>query len=236
MTSTTPFLSRLVNEPHAVVFGGQSTPWTAALADAMDDPTLAADLHAQVLAADRLLTPVAADLLAVTGHPTDIFGFKPSGASLGAAADASVSVEGIALTQLAAIIDAVHLGYNPASKPVALLGHSQGIIGVHMARELQRAGSLEAAQEPIEEILAVARLIGVAGTRQARLLGLHAKLEGATPMLSVKGANREQTETLIARVPATRGPISIAVENAPDHQVLSGYPEDLALFALAAGK
>ncbi len=236
MTSTTPFLSRLVNEPHAVVFGGQSTPWTAALADAMDDPALAADLRAQVLAADRLLTPVAADLLAVTGHPTDIFGFKPSGASLGAAADASMSVEGIALTQLAAIIDAVHLGYNPASKPVALLGHSQGIIGVHMARELQRAGSLEAAQEPIDEILAVARLIGVAGTRQARLLGLHAKLEGATPMLSVKGANREQTETLIARIPATRGPISIAVENAPDHQVLSGYPEDLALFVLAAGK
>ena len=121
MTSTTPFLSRLVNEPHAVVFGGQSTPWTAALADAMDDPPLAADLHAQVLAADRLLTPVAADLLAVTGHPTDIFGFKPSGASLGAAADASVSVEGIALAQLGALLDAAQLGVGGVLRWIGVL-------------------------------------------------------------------------------------------------------------------
>ena len=53
-------------------------------------------------------------------------------------------------------------------------------------------------------------------------------------MLSVKGATREQVEALVARVNNARGPISIAVTNSDNHHVLSGYPEDLAAFALEA--
>ena len=34
--TTTPFLSRLVSEPHALMFAGQSTPWTSALAELAD--------------------------------------------------------------------------------------------------------------------------------------------------------------------------------------------------------
>ena len=82
-------------------------------------------LRGHVAAAGRLLTPVAADLLATTGRPVDLFGFAPNPARLGAAADATASVEGVALTQLGALLDLEHLGYSVAqAKPLAVLGHS----------------------------------------------------------------------------------------------------------------
>ena len=102
---TTFFLNRLAAEPHALAFAGQSTPWPVALADQTTDPSLDEALRGHVAAAGRLLTPVAADLLATTGRPVDLFGFAPNPARLGAAADATASVEGVALTQLGALLD-----------------------------------------------------------------------------------------------------------------------------------
>ncbi|TPF88531.1 type I polyketide synthase [Bifidobacterium sp. UTBIF-56] len=233
---TTFFLNRLASEPHALAFAGQSTPWPVALADQTTDPSLAEALHNHAAAAHRLLAPVAADLLATTGRPVDLFGFTPNPARLGAAADATASVEGIALTQLGALLDLEHLGYALSeAKPVAVLGHSQGVLAVHMSRAIEEAGSVEAASDALNEILATAALIGAAGTRRVRELGLNAKYGDATPMLSVKGADKAQVETLIDRVRESgraRGPISIAVTNSSNHYVLSGYPEDLSAFAL----
>ena len=232
---TTFFLNRLATEPHAFAFAGQSTPWPVALADQTTDPSLDEALRGHVAAAGRLLTPVAADLLATTGRPVDLFGFAPNPARLGAAADATASVEGVALTQLGALLDLEHLGYSVAqAKPLAVLGHSQGVLAVHMTRAIEAAGSIEAAGKTLNEILAVAALIGAAGTRRVRELGLNPKYGEASPMLSVKGATREQVEALVARVNNARGPISIAVTNSDNHHVLSGYPEDLAAFALEA--
>ena len=232
---TTFFLNRLATEPHALAFAGQSTPWPVALADQTTDPSLDEALRGHVAAAGRLLTPVAADLLAATGRPVDLFGFAPNPARLGAAADATASVEGVALTQLGALLDLEHLGYSVAqAKPLAVLGHSQGVLAVHMTRAIEAAGSIEAAGKTLNEILAVAALIGAAGTRRVRELGLNPKYGEASPMLSVKGATREQVEALVARVNNARGPISIAVTNSDNHHVLSGYPEDLAAFALEA--
>ena len=234
---TTFFLNRLASEPHALAFAGQSTPWPVALADLTNDPTLEASLKAHAAAAARLLTPVSAELLATTGKPVDLFGFAPNPARLGAAADATVSVEGIALTQLGALTDLAHLGYEiAAAKPVALLGHSQGILGVHMAQVAADAGSLASAGEQIDQILAMAALIGAAGTRKARELGIAASHGEASPMLSVKGATEEQIRVLAARVVNPHGPISIAVTNSSNHHVLSGYPEDLASFAVEVGR
>ena len=126
---TTFFLNRLATEPHALAFAGQSTPWPVALADQTTDPSLDEALRGHVAAAGRLLTPVAADLLATTGRPVDLFGFAPNPARLGAAADATASVEGVALTQLGALLDLEHLGYSVAqAKPLAVLGHSQGCL------------------------------------------------------------------------------------------------------------
>ena len=232
---TTFFLNRLAAEPHALAFAGQSTPWPVALADQTTDPSLDEALRGHVAAAGRLLTPVAADLLATTGRPVDLFGFAPNPARLGAAADATASVEGVALTQLGALLDLEHLGYSVAqAKPLAVLGHSQGVLAVHMTRAIEAAGSIEAAGKTLNEILAVAALIGAAGTRRVRELGLNPKYGEASPMLSVKGATRAQVEALVARVNNARGPISIAVTNSDNHHVLSGYPEDLAAFALEA--
>lgn len=232
---TTFFLNRLAAEPHALAFAGQSTPWPVALADQTTDPSLDEALRGHVAAAGRLLTPVAADLLATTGRPVDLFGFAPNPARLGAAADATASVEGVALTQLGALLDLEHLGYSVAqTKPLAVLGHSQGVLAVHMTRAIEAAGSIEAAGTTLDEILAVAALIGAAGTRRVRELGLNPKYGEASPMLSVKGATRAQVEALVARVNNARGPISIAVTNSDNHHVLSGYPEDLAAFALEA--
>ncbi|MBW3082801.1 type I polyketide synthase [Bifidobacterium phasiani] len=237
MTDTTFFLNRLAVEPHALAFGGQSTPWTVALADQTTDPALEAALRGHVEAANRLLTPVSADLLAANGRPVDLFGFEANPASLGPAADAAASVPGIALTQLGALIDMTGLGYDvAAAKPVAVLGHSQGVLAVHMVQAVEEAGSVEAASGAIDEILAIAQLIGVAGSRQTKLIALNAKVGEATPMLSVKGATVKQVEALIARVSKPRGPIAIAVTNASDNQVLSGYPEDLASFVTEAAK
>ena len=138
------FLSRLNGEPHALAFGGQSTPWPVALADLTNDPALEATLRGHVAAANTMLAPVAADLLATTGRAVDLFGFKPNPARLGAAAAATVSVEGIALTQLGALIDAAGLGLDVANTaPVAVLGHSQGVLGAHMVNVIRKAGSIE---------------------------------------------------------------------------------------------
>ncbi|WP_423734829.1 fatty acid synthase subunit beta domain-containing protein [Bifidobacterium primatium] len=231
------FLSRLADQPHALAFAGQSTPWPVALADELQNPALAETLRGHAAAAQRLLTPVSAELLATTGRPVDLFGFEPNPARLGAAADAPASVPGIALAQLGALLDAADLGYDvAAAKPVAVLGHSQGILAVHMVKAMQEAGSIDAASDAIDEILAIATLIGVAGTRQARSSALASRSGDATPMLSVKGVTREQIDALVARVVNPRGPISVAVTNSGNHYVLSGYPEDLASFEIEAGK
>lgn len=235
--TTTPFLSRLASEPHALMFAGQSTPWTSALAELADDPQLDEALHDYACLAHDLLAPVGAELLATTGREIDLFGFTPNPVHLGAAADATASVEGIALAQLGALLDAAQLGYDVAhAAPRALLGHSQGILGVHMARAIIDAGSIEAARDAISEILAIAALIGAAGTREARAHGMVPRYGEATPMLSVKGIMPRQADELIARVTDARGPIAVAVINAMDHVVLSGHPQDLASFAVEVGK
>lgn len=231
------FLDRLNSEPHALAFAGQSTPWPVALADQSANPALDEALHTHAAAAQALLYPVSAELLATTGRPVDLFGFEPNPARLGAAAAASASVPGIALTQLGALLDAAALGYNPAqAKPVAVLGHSQGVLAVHMVQAICEAGSIDAAAAKIDEILAIATLIGVAGTRQARQLGLAARHGEATPMLSVKDITRAQVDALIERVDGARGPIAVAVTNSATHYVLSGYPEDLAAFGVEVAK
>ena len=138
------FLDRLNSEPHALAFAGQSTPWPVTLADQSANPVLDEALHTHADAAQALLYPVSADLLATTGRPVDLFGFEPNPARLGAAAAASASVPGIALAQLGALLDAASLGYNPAvAKPVAVLGHSQGVLAVHMTRAIEAAGDVD---------------------------------------------------------------------------------------------
>lgn len=117
-----------------------------------------------------------------------------------------------------------------------MLGHSQGVLAVHMVQAICEAGSIDAPQPRSTRFLRSATLIGVAGTRQARQLGLAARHGEATPMLSVKDITRAQVDALIERVDGARGPIAVAVTNSATHYVLSGYPEDLAAFGVEVAK
>ena len=66
------FLDRLNSEPHALAFAGQSTPWPVTLADQSANPVLDEALHTHADAAQALLYPVSADLLATTGRPVEL--------------------------------------------------------------------------------------------------------------------------------------------------------------------
>ena len=102
------FLDRLNSEPHALAFAGQSTPWPVTLADQSANPVLDEALHTHADAAQALLYPVSADLLATTGRPVDLFGFEPNPARLGAAAAGfrQRSRKALLSTQLGALLDA----------------------------------------------------------------------------------------------------------------------------------
>ena len=123
---TTFFLNRLATEPHALAFAGQSTPWPVALADQTTDPSLDEALRGHVAAARPTAHPGRrrpAGHHRPSGRPVRL---RPNPARLGAAADATASVEGVALTQLGALLDLERLGYSVAqAKPLAVLGHSR---------------------------------------------------------------------------------------------------------------
>ena len=176
------FLDRLNSEPHALAFAGQSTPWPVALADQSANPALDEALHTHAAAAQALLYPVSAELLATTGRPVDLFGFEPNPARLGAAAAASASVPGIALTQLGALLDAAALGYNPAqAKPVAVLGHSQGVLAVHMVQAICEAGSIDAAAAKIDDAI-----IGSEAGRNLQCIEEIRTVEGTTFLSAIR--------------------------------------------------
>lgn len=225
------FLSRLNRLPHVLTFAGQSTPWPTALRDVCSDTAINEQLHRAIEQANQKVSPIAGEILATHGQLVDIFNYEPNAAGLGRAAEATVSIEGIAASQYGAILDLNNLGYDVTQANLkAVLGHSQGILAAHMVQAIQDKQSIASAEDQITEILAIAQLIGTAGTRRAREINLQARVNDATPMLSVKGATHTQITTLIERVYAkqSKGEISIAVTNAPTHFVLSGYPEDLS--------
>ena len=242
--SSSFFLGRLASLPHVFTFAGQSTPWADSLTEQCDNPSLEQTLRTHMGAANRLLAPVADELLTAIGRPVDVFAAAESTRQVNRArrrdanvVDAATSVPGIALAQLGAYLDLAALGYEQArAHPVAILGHSQGVIAQRMVEAIMAAGSIESAGGAIDMTLAIAQLIGSAATHRARLLGVPAMSKGSTAMLSVKGARRAQVATLIERMPDAKGPVTIGVTNGPDHHVLSGFPSDLNAFAVQVGK
>ena len=231
---TTYFFDQLAHDPHALVFAGQSTPWVEALRDLGKDTELNAELHEYESGAKALLAPIYAELLANAGGDMNVFDALENKHIH--AANALLSVPGITLAQLGAVRDLTNLGYNfEVNKPCAVLGHSQGVIAAEMVKARLKAKSWQKARPQIEELLAIAYLIGAAGDRESRMLEITGDGE-ITPMLSLKGVTKKQAEALISRVERTRGEISIAVTNAYNHVVLSGYPEDMEAVANEAQK
>ena len=222
---TTYLFDQLAQTPHILTFAGQSTPWVQALKETQNDVELNKELREYNKLAKTLLSNIYPQLLANAG--TDINVFDALENPKINTASAQLSVPGITIAQLASVKDLTNLGYNfEVNKPIASLGHSQGIIAAKIVEARIKAGSWQNAQNQIAELIAIAYIIGAAADREARMLEISGNGE-KTPMLSLKGVTFEQAKALIKRVERTRGVISIAVKNSRNHIVLSGYPEDM---------
>lgn len=222
---TTYLFDQLAQTPHILTFAGQSTPWVQALKETQNDAELNKELREYNKLAKTLLSNIYPQLLANAGSDINVFDALEN--SKINTASAQLSVPGITIAQLASVRDLTNLGYNfEVNKPIASLGHSQGIIAAKIVEARIKAGSWQNAQNQIAELIAIAYIIGAAADREARMLEISGNGE-KTPMLSLKGVTFEQAKALIKRVERTRGVISIAVKNSRNHIVLSGYPEDM---------
>ncbi|GFG75256.1 type I polyketide synthase [Mycobacterium botniense] len=219
-------------EPYAVAFGGQGSAWLETLEELVSSAGIEAELTTLVGEADLLLEPVAKELVVV--RP---IGFEPLQWVRALAAEdavpsskqltsAAVSVPGVLLTQIAAMRALARQGMDlVAVPPVAVAGHSQGVLAVE---------SLHAAGTRDVELLALAQLIGAAGTLVARRRGISI-LGDRPPMVSVTNADPERIRGLLdefARDVRTVLPPVLSIRNGRRAVVITGTPEQLSRFAL----
>ncbi|WP_313673649.1 polyketide synthase [Mycolicibacterium sp.] len=220
-------------EPYAVAFGGQgSATWLANLEEIVTTAGIESELAQIAGEADLLLQPVADELVVVrpigfeplrwiralaAGEPV------PTGRQL---VSAAVSIPGVLLTQIAATRALSRQGMDFAgAPPVALAGHSQGV----MAAAAFKAGGAKDV-----ELLALAQLGGAAGTLVARRRGVVA-LGDRPPMLSVTNAEPERIAELLeefSRDVRTVQPPVLSIRNGRRSVVLTGTPEQLSRFQL----
>ncbi|WP_421844961.1 fatty acid synthase subunit beta domain-containing protein [Mycobacterium sp.] len=219
-------------EPYAVAFGGQGSAWLETLEELVSAAAIEAELATLVGEVELLLEPVAKELVVV--RP---IGFEPLQWVRALAAEdptpsdkhltsAAVSVPGVLLTQIAAMRALARQGMDPiAAPPVALAGHSQGVLGVE---------SIKAGGTRDVELLALAQLIGAAGTLVARRRGISV-LGDRPPMVSVSNADPERIQRLLddfAQDVRTVLPPVLSIRNGRRSVVITGTPEQLSRFEL----
>ncbi len=220
-------------EPYAVAFGGQgNSSWLVSLEEIITTAGIESELSRIVSEAELLLEPVADELVVV--RP---IGFEPLSWVRQLAADeqgptrrqltsSAVSLPGVLLSQIAAIRALGHQGLDFAgAPPVALAGHSQGVLAV----EAFKAGGAKDV-----EMLALAQLLGAAGTLVARRRGITA-LGDKPPMVSVTNAEPERIAALLedfANDVRTVLPPVLSIRNGHRSVVITGTPEQLSRFEL----
>ncbi|MDT5133161.1 MAG: fatty acid synthase, bacteria type, partial [Mycobacterium sp.] len=219
-------------EPYAVAFGGQGSAWLETLEELVSAAGIESDIATLAGEADLLLAPVARDLVVV--RPV---GFEPLRwmRALGAEesvpnakqlTSAATSVPGVLLTQIAAIRALGRQGMDlVATPPVAVAGHSQGVLAV----EALKAGGVKDV-----ELLAMAQLVGAAATLVARRRGISA-LGDRPPMVSVTNADPERIAELLdefALDVRTVLPPVLSIRNGRRSVVITGTPEQLARFEM----
>lgn len=220
-------------EPYAVAFGGQgNSSWLVSLEEIITTSGIESELSRIVGEAELLLEPVADELVVV--RP---IGFEPlswvrqlaaeeQGPTRGQLTSSAVSLPGVLLSQIAAIRALGHQGLDfAAAPPVALAGHSQGVLAV----EAFKAGGAKDV-----EMLALAQLLGAAGTLVARRRGIVA-LGDKPPMVSVTNAEPERIAALLddfASDVRTVLPPVLSIRNGHRSVVITGTPEQLSRFEL----
>ncbi|AZN30182.1 DUF1729 domain-containing protein [Flaviflexus salsibiostraticola] len=211
------FISRLASgEPYVLLFAGQATPWRETLAEIGEDSNLAHSIRSLIADSDRLLAPIAAPLAAAGAGALTLEGMSASN-------DPAVSVPGITAAQYALLHALSSAGLDiGVSRPVDILGHSQGILGA----ELAKAWATKDADE-LSRTFAIARLIGAAASRTCRAAGMgHAT---RSPMLSVRDVSRTDLEAMIEGTGAT-----ISIVNSRRRFIVSGHPAALERVEIAA--
>ncbi|OBI30669.1 type I polyketide synthase [Mycobacterium sp. E2238] len=219
-------------EPYAVAFGGQGSAWLETLEELVSSAGIESDLATLAGEVELLLEPVAKELVVV--RP---IGFEPLSWVRALAAEdpvpsdkhltsAAVSIPGVLLTQIAAVRALARQGMDlKTTPPVAVAGHSQGVLAVEA---LKAAGSRDA------ELLAMAQLIGAAGTLVARRRGISV-LGDRPPMVSVTNADPERISRLLdefAQDVRTVLPPVLSIRNGRRSVVITGTPEQLSRFEL----
>lgn len=231
--SSHALVDRLIDgEPYAVAFGGQGSAWLDTLEELVSSAGIESDLATLAGEADLLLEPVAKELVVV--RP---IGFEPLHWVRALAAEepvptakqltsAAVSVPGVLLTQIAAVRALARQGMDLAAvPPVAVAGHSQGVLAV----EALKAGGSQDVQ-----LLALAQLIGAAGTLVARRRGISV-LGDRPPMVSVTNADPERIFALLdefSQDVRTVLPPVLSIRNGRRSVVITGTPEQLSRFEL----
>lgn len=219
-------------EPYAVAFGGQGSAWLETLEELVSSAGIESDLAGLVGEVELLLEPVAKELVVV--RP---IGFEPLTWVRALAAEdpipsnkhltsAAVSIPGVLLTQIAAVRALARQGMDlSATPPVAVAGHSQGVLAVEA---LKGGGARDV------ELLALAQLIGAAGTLVARRRGISV-LGDRPPMVSVTNADPERISRLLdefAQDVRTVLPPVLSIRNGRRSVVITGTPEQLSRFEL----
>ncbi|MCR5980518.1 DUF1729 domain-containing protein [Gordonia jinghuaiqii] len=235
----TTLIERLTDgEPYAISFGGQGGAWLPTLAELVVDADLEHRIAKIVESADRLVDPVADELVVARAegfHPLAWVHAHDAGEEVPAEvtlADFTLSGPGVLLTQLAAIEALRKQGLDTtALTPGAVVGHSQG----SLATDAVGAGG-RVAESGQGLLLAVAHLIGAAGSLIARRRGLGVTTDG-TPMLAVGNISPARVEEILAEYRAglpesdrTTAPV-VSIKNSRNALVLSGAPRHLAAFA-----
>ncbi|WP_373188508.1 fatty acid synthase subunit beta domain-containing protein [Mycobacterium marinum] len=231
--STHALVDRLTTgEPFAVAFGGQGSAWLETLEELVSAAGIESELAALVGEVELLLEPVSKELVVV--RP---IGFEPLQWVRALAAEdpvpsdkhltsSAVSLPGVLLTQVAAVRALARQGMDLiATPPVVSVGHSQGVLAV----EALNAGGVRDV-----ELLALAQLIGAAGTLVARRRGISV-LGDRPPMVSVTNADPERIQQLLedfAQDVRTVLPPVLSIRNGRRSVVITGTPEQLSRFEL----
>ncbi|MGV0624526.1 fatty acid synthase subunit beta domain-containing protein [Mycolicibacter minnesotensis] len=219
-------------EPYAVAFGGQGSSWLESLEELVSSAGIETELATLAGEADLLLEPIAKELVVV--RP---IGFEPLQWVRALAAEdpipsakqltsAAVSVPGVLLTQIAAMRALARQGLDlAATPPVAAAGHSQGVLAVE---------SLKAGGTTDVQLLAIAQLLGAAGTLVARRRGI-TLLGDRPPMVAISNVDPERIRHLLdefAQDVRTVLPPVLSIRNGRRAVVITGTPEQLSRFEL----
>ena len=211
-------VARLAQEPFALVFSGQGFDWMKTLraSVAQGAGRTVAPLVDQ---ANSLLEGVYDEIAGMQPYGFDPIAWAQQDSVPFDTVQASLSVPGIFTSQLATLDLLESQGLDIESART-VIGHSQGVLGIHAAKDLTRAA----------EILAIAQLIGAAVTRQARINGLVAEGENS-PMVSIAGITCQDLVKAIAKalpdVDQSIRPV-VGLRNTPTTCIMVGRPADNA--------